>query len=299
MSDRDRRARAASAGLAATAFVLGILGMLAFMVVYALGEGGLGGGFTQWLGLSAAVGLGGIGAGLVVWAHGLMPRGPHVEERPFPAPNPEDRREAVAAFKGGEGEIGRRSLLGRLLAAALGVTGLAALFPLRSLAPDPFPARATTGWRRGLRLVNEDGEAIRSDQMAMNSFVTAFPEGRVGEADSQLALLRVQPDAITPVPGRENWAPDGHVAYSKVCTHLGCPVGLYQVQSQRLLCPCHQSAFRVLEGAEPIFGPATRPLPQLPLSIDDEGFLVADGDFSEPIGPGFWTWPSRRGEASA
>lgn len=291
MSEHDTRDRTAAAALAATSFVVGIVGMVAFMVVFALGEGGLGGGFTQWLGLSAAVGLAGIGGGLVLWAHGLMPRGPHVEDRPFPDPDPRARREAVRGLRA-DGEIGRRSLLGRLLTAALGVTGLAALFPLRSIAEDPFPARVTTGWRRGLRVVNEKGEPVRADEMAVNSFLTAFPEGRVGDADSQLALLRVAPEEIRPAPGRESWSPEGHLAYSKVCTHLGCPVGLYQVQSQRLLCPCHQSAFRVLEGAEPIFGPATRPLPQLPLRIDDEGYLVADGDFSEPIGPGFWTRPS-------
>ncbi|MGH2811076.1 MAG: ubiquinol-cytochrome c reductase iron-sulfur subunit, partial [Actinomycetota bacterium] len=84
------------------------------------------------------------------------------------------------------------------------------------------------------------------------------------------------------------WSQDGFVGFSKICTHAGCPVGLYQAESKELFCPCHQSTFAVLEGAKPTEGPATRPLPQLPVGIDGEGFLVAGGDFEEPVGPGFW-----------
>jgi ubiquinol-cytochrome c reductase iron-sulfur subunit len=85
------------------------------------------------------------------------------------------------------------------------------------------------------------------------------------------------------------WVPDGtHVAYSKICTHAGCPVGLYRAESQSLICPCHQSQFDVADGGKPFFGPAARPLPQLPLGVDEEGILVAQGDFPEPVGPAFW-----------
>jgi ubiquinol-cytochrome c reductase iron-sulfur subunit len=102
-------------------------------------------------------------------------------------------------------------------------------------------------------------------------------------------LIRIRPDQeITPVPGREGWTVEGVVAYSKLCTHVGCPVGLYQPQIAQLLCPCHQSTFDVLDGARPIFGPAARPLPQLPLGLDGRGHLIATGDFSDPVGPGFW-----------
>jgi ubiquinol-cytochrome c reductase iron-sulfur subunit len=93
---------------------------------------------------------------------------------------------------------------------------------------------------------------------------------------------------LRPRPGREGWTPDGLVAYSKLCTHVGCPVGLYQAQEHLLLCPCHQSTFDVLDGARPVFGPATRSLPQLPLEVDEEGYLYAGGDFSGPTGAGFW-----------
>jgi ubiquinol-cytochrome c reductase iron-sulfur subunit len=103
--------------------------------------------------------------------------------------------------------------------------------------------------------------------------------------------VRVPEDALDLPRGRGGWAPDGLVAYSKVCTHAGCPVGLYEPTDQTLLCPCHQSAFDVLTGAPPVVGPAARPLPQLPIAIDDEGFVVAQSDFHEPVGPSFWTAP--------
>jgi ubiquinol-cytochrome c reductase iron-sulfur subunit len=110
----------------------------------------------------------------------------------------------------------------------------------------------------------------------------------VGSADSQTLLIRVNPSDLALPPGREGWTPDGCVAYSKLCTHAGCPVGLYRDADHALLCPCHQSTFDVLRGAVPTFGPATRPLPQLALSVDGEGYLVAQGDFGEPVGPSFW-----------
>jgi ubiquinol-cytochrome c reductase iron-sulfur subunit len=98
----------------------------------------------------------------------------------------------------------------------------------------------------------------------------------------------VEPGLLQPVKGRETWSPQGFVAYSKICTHAGCPVGLYQAQLHELLCPCHQSNFDVLSGARPLFGPAAVALPQLPLRITPDGFLAATGDFSEPVGPYFW-----------
>ena len=91
-----------------------------------------------------------------------------------------------------------------------------------------------------------------------------------------------------PREGREDWTVENIVAYSKICTHAGCPVGLYQAELGLLLCPCHQSTFDVLEWARPVFGPAARSLPQLPLALDDDGYIIATGDFSGPVGPGFW-----------
>jgi ubiquinol-cytochrome c reductase iron-sulfur subunit len=101
-------------------------------------------------------------------------------------------------------------------------------------------------------------------------------------------LIKVQPGSVRPRKGRESWSPGGNVAYSKICPHVGCPVGLDVESTHQLVCPCHQSTFDVLDGARPLFGPATRSLPQLPLAIDPEGFLVAQSDFHEPVGPGYW-----------
>ncbi len=55
-----------------------------------------------------------------------------------------------------------------------------------------------------------------------------------------------------------------------------------------MLCPCHQSTFDLADGARVIFGPAGHPLPQLRISVNDEGYLVAEDDFAEPVGPTFW-----------
>jgi ubiquinol-cytochrome c reductase iron-sulfur subunit len=119
--------------------------------------------------------------------------------------------------------------------------------------------------------------------------VTVFPEGHEDAADSQTLLIRL-PDDVT-APGPSDWSVSGVVAFSKICTHAGCPVGLYQAETQELFCPCHQSTFSVPEGAKPTFGPATRPLPQLPIGVDEAGFIISLSDYTEPVGPGFWNRP--------
>ena len=167
--------------------------------------------------------------------------------------------------------------------------GLAALFPIRSLGPRAGRALLETPWRAGLRLVTDDGTPVRAEDVPLDGLVTVFPEGHAGSADGQAVLVRVKPGLLHPAPGRESWSPDGLIAYSKVCTHAGCPVGLYQSKDHTLLCPCHQSAFDVLDGAKPVSGPAAVKLPQLPLRLDADGYLRARGDFSAPVGPAFWS----------
>jgi ubiquinol-cytochrome c reductase iron-sulfur subunit len=119
-----------------------------------------------------------------------------------------------------------------------------------------------------------------------------FPEDAVGSADSQTLLIRVPPDLLRLDPARVGWAPEGYVAYSKICTHAGCPVGLYRATERKLICPCHQSTFDVLTGATPVFGPAARALPQLPIQLQPDGTFVATDDFAEPVGPSFWNMTS-------
>jgi ubiquinol-cytochrome c reductase iron-sulfur subunit len=115
-----------------------------------------------------------------------------------------------------------------------------------------------------------------------------FPEGNVGAHEASALLIRLE-DGLAQLPSdRTGWTPSGNIAYSKICTHAGCPVALYRKESYQLYCPCHQSTFDVLFAARPLSGPATRALPQLPLAVDGEGYLIAQGDFSDPVGPDSW-----------
>ncbi len=246
------------------------------------------GGQPQLEGALLGISLGGIGIAVLLWARHLFPDEEVVGERPPLASRPEDVGAFTASFEAGERSFARRRFLSRLLGTSLGALGLAALFPLRSLGPSPGRALFRTSWRRGSRLVTEEGRFVRPDDLDVGGVLTVFPAGHADAEDSATVLIRVEPELLQLPPGREGWAPDGLIAYSKICTHVACPVGLYQETEHRLLCPCHQSTFEVLHGARPVFGPATRPLPQLPLAIDDEGFLVAQSDFPEPIGPAFW-----------
>jgi ubiquinol-cytochrome c reductase iron-sulfur subunit len=141
-----------------------------------------------------------------------------------------------------------------------------------------------------------DGTPIKASDVTLGSAFHAIPEGlnelsegKLNEkAKSVVLLMRLDPALLNPSPGREDWAYNGIVAYSKICTHVGCPVALYEQQTHHLLCPCHQSTFDLTQQCKVIFGPASRPLPQLPISVDSEGYLVATSDFHEPVGPSYW-----------
>ncbi|HEX9235294.1 MAG TPA: Rieske (2Fe-2S) protein, partial [Actinomycetota bacterium] len=218
----------------------------------------------------------------------LLPAGPFVEERePMTSPVPE-RQAFEEDFARTEAAMPRRRFLGRMLLVALGALAAAAVFPIRSLGPKPGRSLFQTDWRRGFRLVTPEGAPVAATNLPIGGVLTVFPEGHTGSADSQTVLVRVDPASFDPLPGRESWSPDGYLAYSKVCTHAGCPVGLYEARTQRLFCPCHQSVFNVIDGAKPVAGPAARPLPQLPLFVDQSGFLRSQSDFTEPVGPAFW-----------
>jgi ubiquinol-cytochrome c reductase iron-sulfur subunit len=277
----ERRERQA-VNQAAVAFGTSALASLGLAIVYWQG------GQNQVEGVLLAVALGGIGYGFVVVARRLLPQGPYVEEREV-LPSTEVQ---VSAFETdlerGEGWLARRGFLVKMLGVAAGALGLAALFPIRSLGPDPGRSLFRTKWRRGSLVVDEQGEPVEVATLEVGGVLTVFPDGFLEREDSQTILIRADDREVVTRKGREDWAPEGYVAYSKVCTHAGCPVGLYQQDVKRLLCPCHQSTFDVLDGARPVFGPATRSLPQLPLMVDDDGFLRSQRDYDEPIGPGFW-----------
>jgi ubiquinol-cytochrome c reductase iron-sulfur subunit len=280
MNGRERPDRWIGLALVASA-----IASVALTVVYALG------GQPQLEGALLGVSLGGIALALVGWARAFLPHGPFVQAREEQLAEPAETTEAETAFEAGAVEIERRGFLTRLGAVALAALGAAVVFPIRSLGTRPGRSLYRTAWRPGSRLVTPDGKAVRAADVEVNAFLTVFPEGRTDAADSQTVLIRLPTGVLEPRPGRTDWSPDGFVAFSKVCTHAGCPVGLYAAQTNELFCPCHQSIFDVRRVARPTAGPATRPLPQLPLAIDSDGFLVARDDFPEPVGPGFWGRP--------
>jgi ubiquinol-cytochrome c reductase iron-sulfur subunit len=249
------------------------------------------GGHPQIEGMLLGVSLGSIGVSLIAWAHGFLPGGRDVQDRGPYGPVPAEEEAAIETAEKGAGLITRRTFLFRMLVGALGSLAAAAVLPIRSLAGPRGNELVETPFARGVRLVDEDGAFIRPAGVPVGGVVTAFPETAPKAADA-VALLIGMGTAYRPVPGRDGWDVDGIVAYSKLCTHLGCPVGLYDPSTRHLVCPCHQSEFDMVDGGAPAGGPATRSLPQLPLDVTTDGYLVATGDYSAPTGPGFWRLPS-------
>ncbi|MHB1988774.1 MAG: Rieske 2Fe-2S domain-containing protein [Acidimicrobiales bacterium] len=273
----------------AVMFLLGLLGFVGFGAAY----------WQNWsnflLGATMAVGFIGLGVGMVAWGKYLMPRGPFSEARHSAAPTVEEREAFIEDFSSrGKVAIERRSFLLKILGVAGGVFGIVAIFPLlRSLGPLPKLLFYKTAWKKGSYLVTAEGRRVHKDDLDKGGVLTVFPENDVGGALSQTLLIRPESadfGYVVTAPGRKTWGPAGYLAFSKVCTHAGCPVALFQEALDELLCPCHQSIFEVGPGrpATPVFGPAPRPLPQLPLYIDSKGYLRAQAPYDEPVGPGFF-----------
>lgn len=266
----------------ALAFVASALASVGWAVVYAFG------GQNQAEGLLLFAALGGMCVGLILWAKHLMPRGPFAQARDITPPQTQERPEAEEALEAGAQRMGRRKFLVRTLGAAVGAFGLAALFPIRSMGTRPGRTLFHTTWTRGARAVGDDGKPVLFSDLTDDTILTVYPEGDAGSAISQTLLIKLPADAFAQFHGHREWAVDGIVGFSKVCTHAGCPVGLFRADSNELYCPCHQSVFEVLEGCQPTEGPATLPLPQLPLALDEAGYIIAQGDFPRPVGPAFW-----------
>ncbi len=281
---------------------LGLAGFCGYGAVYWVG------GQPQWEGVFLGLGLFLFGAGLSSWGKYLLPQGPFEEDRHKNESTPDEQDAMTAAiYDRGKLVFRRRGFLGGILGLGGAVMTVVLGFPLlRSLGPTPKKAMFHTDWKQGVRLVDQYGTPVTNRTLEKGGILTVFPEGfqtdQNSQAIDQTLIIRLDgfspegapPGPITTCgPGRETWAPQGMVAYSKVCTHAGCPVGLYQEQTEQLLCPCHQSLFDVRFGATQVFGPAPRPLPQLPLFIDSEGFVRAQSDYHEAIGPGFWERTTR------
>jgi ubiquinol-cytochrome c reductase iron-sulfur subunit len=259
--------------------------------------------WSPWIfGGALGAGMFALGFGVTAWGKYLMPQGPFVEERHILAKSPEERDALSAALVERTAVVvKRRKMLGGLLASGAGIMGIVLAFPLlRSLGPLPKDTFDVSDWKAGTVLVDSNGRPIRRETLVPGGIMTVYPRNQLriengqviftdqGLATDQTVLIRLAGGSFTTMPGRENWAPDGYVAYSKVCTHLGCPVGLYEQELELLVCPCHQSMFNVRNGAVPQFGPAPRPLPQLALGYNDQGYLIATAPYDEALGPGFF-----------
>ena len=252
------------------------------------------------LGLALALALLTVGIGAVHWSKALMDGHEMVEQRHGTRGTDSTRAKAVEVFTLGNKEsgFGRRTMIRRTLIGALVVFPLPAIVFFRDLAPagSPVPALKHTLWDKGVRLTRDpSGTPIKASEVTLGSAFHIIPEG-LNKADNKLEekakaavlLMRLKPEDLNASAGREDWNYQGIVAYSKICTHVGCPVALYEQRTHHLLCPCHQSQFDITHEAKVIFGPAKRPLPQLPITVDSEGYLIAQSDFTEPVGPSFW-----------
>jgi ubiquinol-cytochrome c reductase iron-sulfur subunit len=256
------------------------------------------------LGFSLSVALLGLGLGALIWVRQLMPDAELTEIRHSPRSAPKDRQAFEEYFAEGTGasQFVKRPLVRRTLLAATLPLAAIPIVLLRDLGPLPATSLRHTVWSPGRRLlVYGTNQPITSAQFsAPGGLITIVPDGYTDDQDAlaqaSVILIKFRPGELQ-IPtsyngntliGTMNWTVDNIVAYSKICTHVGCPVALYEQTTHHILCPCHQSTFDAATGATVIFGPAGRPLPQLPLTTDAQGYLVAKSDFTQPVGPSFW-----------
>ncbi|MFV0634720.1 Rieske 2Fe-2S domain-containing protein [Demequina sp.] len=312
-ADVDPKASKRAERQVAALFAVSVLGTIVSIGAYFvldIGDGGDVGtiqNVNMWIGLGLFASMIGIGLGAIHWAKTLMRDHEMVEERHELRSSDESREGAIQNLKDGAEDSGlagngvpRRSLLKGSLISALAIAPLAVLVPqIGNMGADWNISKFRhTLWGPGVRLARDpDGALIRAADVSIGSVFHVIPEG-LNELDHHhlmtekskavVLLVRLDPADLKVQKGREDWSFDGIVAYSKICTHVGCPVALYEQQTHHLLCPCHQSTFDVSDGAKVVFGPAKRPLPQLPIAVDDDGYIVAKADFDEPIGPSYW-----------
>jgi ubiquinol-cytochrome c reductase iron-sulfur subunit len=252
------------------------------------------------LGTSMAVAFLAMAVGFTIWVRHLMPDVELTEERHPLASEPEDRQAFAETFAEGvdASQFVKRPLLRRTLLAATVPLAAAPLVLLRDMGPLPGTYLRHTVWRKGMRLLEyaTNRPLTPGDFSSPGSMITVIPDGYQDDPDALAAataiIIKFRPGELQPPTifhkSGFSWTVDNIVCYSKICTHVGCPVALYEQTTHRILCPCHQSTFNAPRGALVIFGPAPRPLPQLPIGTDAEGYLIAQGDFEEPVGPSFW-----------
>jgi ubiquinol-cytochrome c reductase iron-sulfur subunit len=247
------------------------------------------------LGISMSVAFLSLAVGATMWVRYLMPEVEIAEQRHPMRSTPQERAAFAKTFREGAeaSQFTKRPLLRRTLIAASLPLAVAPIVLLRDMGPLPGTSLRHTVWRKGLRLViYGPNTPIRpADFSEPGQMITVIPDGYQDNQDALAAataiIIKFQPGLLQP-PTVMNWTVDNIVCYSKICTHVGCPAALYEQNTHHILCPCHQSTFDAPRGATVLFGPAPRPLPQLPLTTDSAGYLVAASDFHEPVGPSFF-----------
>jgi len=304
MGDNDPKANKRAERQVVFLFTISILATIGFLIAYfAVPPGttpesiGLS---NLLLGLGLAVSLLGIGLAAVHWGKALMNDHEKSEDRHAQRSSDETRAAAVEVLKEGaeDSAIGRRGVLQGAMIGALALFPLAIIVPIVGNVGDDWNVGKFkhTMWKKGTRLTTDPtGRPIKASDVTIGSVFHVQPDKLDEEAHpldekakSIVLVIRLDPEDLKESEEKKSWSYNGIVAYSKICTHVGCPVALYEQQTHHLLCPCHQSTFDVADGAKVVFGPAKRPLPQLPITVDDEGYLIAQSDFNEPVGPSFW-----------
>ncbi|WP_426592248.1 Rieske 2Fe-2S domain-containing protein [Cellulomonas sp. McL0617] len=304
MGDSDPKANKKAERQVVFFFVISILATIGFLIAYfAVPPGKTPESMRTSnfvLGIGLAISLLGIGIAAVHWGKALMNDHEKSEERHEQRSSDETREAAVEVLKEGAADsaIGRRTLLQGTMLGALALFPLAILVPIIGNVGGDWNVGQFkhTMWKKGTRLTTDpSGRPIKASDVTIGSVFHVIPDKLDlqahpldEKAKSIVLMVRLDPSELKEAPNKKSWSYNGIVAYSKICTHVGCPVALYEQQTHHLLCPCHQSTFDVADGARVVFGPAKRPLPQLPITVDDEGYLVAQSDFHEPVGPSFW-----------
>jgi ubiquinol-cytochrome c reductase iron-sulfur subunit len=263
-----------------------VVASVGFILAYAFSDS------TQLLGIAIGVALAAAAGAAIVASRSVVPQEVETEERALFDQPEEQERASEEILAAGEGVTRRRMLAGGagLAGAALGAALIA---PAASLGPRPGDRIGSSPWRRGSVVVGEDDLPLTPDDVPIGTFVTAFPKGADRrELGSAVVVVKLPEDRLELPEERRDWAPEGVLAFSKICTHAGCAINLYRYPlyaptspGPALVCPCHYSTFDPARAGERIFGPAGRPLPQLPLALDSSGHLVAAGGFSDHVGP--------------
>jgi ubiquinol-cytochrome c reductase iron-sulfur subunit len=316
LTDIDPKAAKRSERIAASLFLLSAIATIGFMVCYTEVPNnrqtlvnfyplGAVSASNFALGVCLGVALFSLGAGAIYWARTLMTDVEFPQERHQYESSPEDKAAAAAEVQQGieDSAWKRVPLIRRTLIGAMAVLPLPALWILRDLGPLPGTTQRQTAWTAGELIINDNtisldgttGQGVRPEDIQVGTLVSARPAAALTAGDqlnnvlSMSAILLVRMNEADIKSQQEiDWGYQGIVAFSKICTHVGCPVQLYEQQTHHMLCPCHQSTFDLSEDGRVIFGPAARSLPQLPITVNADGFLVARSGFDQPVGPSFW-----------